>query len=74
MNKEKELSIKGKLNFYCEESIKVHIIKTDGFFWNGHILGKRSDDVYNFDEDKLGNCFLFVSDIDTVNEFKDREK
>ena len=70
MDKEKGLRIKGKLNFYMDKKIKVHISRVDGSFWNGFIVDRPTDDVYDFEEDKIGKCHLFVLDVYKIEEFK----
>ena len=71
MKKEEEKRIKGKLDFFLEEKCHVHITKFDRRFWNGYIISKKNPDVYNFKEDKLGDCLLFVSDIFNVDIFNE---
>jgi len=36
-------------------------------FWNGIITNKKSDDVFEFYEDKFGESLLFISEIRDVN-------
>jgi len=67
MKKEDELRIKGKLDFFLEEKCPVHICRFDRRFWNGFITGKKNEDVYEFKEDKLGDCLLFVADVYSVD-------
>ena len=73
MNKEEELRIKGKLDFYMNQKLKVHITRKDGFFWNGYIIDKPTENVYEFEEDKLGRSFLFVLDVKLVNQYEVKE-
>jgi len=72
MEKQEADRIKGKLNFFYNEKCKIHISRFDGTFWRGSILGKKSDDVYEFEEDRLGNLLLFVADIRDVNLFREK--
>ena len=71
MNNENELRIKGKLNFFLEEKIKIHVERKDRQFWNGILIKKKNDDVFIFKDDKLGLCHLFISDIYEVEEFRE---
>ena len=73
MIKEKE-RIKEKLNFFYHEKRKVHVSRFDGKFWRGLITGKKSNDIFEFDEDKLGKCLLFVADIYDINLFRSDRK
>jgi len=66
--------IKGKLNFYMENQIKVHIMRNDKEFWNGYIVNKQNEDVFNFEDDKFGKMFLFAVDVYKVSEFKKGDK
>jgi hypothetical protein len=71
MEEQEENRIKEKLNFFYIEKCKVHVSRFDKTFWRGLIVGKKSDDVFIFDEDKLGECLLFVADIHDVNLFRE---
>lgn len=71
MEKQEETRIKEKLNFFYHEKCRVHVSRFDKRFWRGLITGKRSDDVFEFHEDKLGECLLFVADIHDVNLFRE---
>lgn len=71
MEKQEGIRIKEKLNFFYDEKCKVHISRFDNKFWRGFITGKKSDDVFEFNEDKLGECLLFVTDIHDVNMFRE---
>jgi len=74
MDKEKEQRIKGKLNYFLESGLKVHVKRIDKQYWRGYVIGKASDDIYNFADDKLGNMLLFVLDVYDVVEFKEVSK
>lgn len=69
---DKELRIRGKLNFYMDKNIKVHVKRFDGYFWNGYLTGKETEGVFIFEEDKLGRCLLFAIDVREVEEFKEK--
>jgi len=70
MEKENELRIKGKMNFFFEEKVRVHVERVDRQFWNGTIVGKKSDSVFLFNDDKLGVMHLFIYDIYDVEEYR----
>jgi len=74
MDKNEEDRIKEKIKFFYNEKCRVHITRFDGFFWRGLIISKKSDGVWNFHEDKLGECLLFVSDIHDINLFREEVK
>ena len=74
MDKNEEDRIKEKVNFFYQEKCRVHITRFDKSFWRGLIIGKKSDSVWNFHEDKLGECLLFISDIHDINLFREEVK
>ena len=71
MEKQEEQRIKEKVNFFYNEKCRVHIIRFDKTFWRGLIISKKSEGVWNFHEDKLGTCLLFISDIHDINLFRE---
>jgi len=70
MNNENDLRIEGKLQFFLDEKVKVHVSRNDKQFWNGYLTERKNNDVFIFKEDKLGFCHLFVSDVWEVEEFR----
>ncbi len=71
MEKQEEQRIKEKVKFFYTEKCKVHISRFDKSFWRGFITGIQSDGVFNFIEDKLGECLLFIADIHDINLFRE---
>lgn len=67
------IRIKEKVNFFYNEKCRVHIKRFDKSFWRGLITGKKSDDIFNFHEDKFGECLLFISDIYDIELVRERE-
>ncbi len=63
--------IREKVEFYMDNEVKVHVDLTDGTFLNGLIIKKLKDNVYWLEERKLGQVFLFLKDIDKINEFRE---
>lgn len=63
-----------KVEFYMEDKIKVHVDLHDGTFLNGFIIKKLKTNVYWLEERKLGQVFLFLSDIKKIREFKEVRK
>ena len=75
--------IKNQLEKYMTAKIQVHVVykmkegqkykinpKTGEpmpRFHNGYITGKKSDDVYVIDERKLGQTYILVDDVFSVN-------
>ena len=57
-----------------DQRIKVHVGRSDGYFWNGYLIDRISDGVYEFEECKLGKKYLFVLDIKYVEEIKEERK
>ncbi len=74
MEKQEEERIKEKLNFFYLEKCKVHVSRFDKTFWRGTVVGKKSDEVFNFIEDKLGDCLLFVADVHDINLFREERE
>jgi len=68
-----EKRIKAKLNFFLNESMRVHVERKDRLFWNGIIVGKKNEDVFIFNDDKFGLMHLFVADIWEVEEYREEE-
>lgn len=71
MENKEDNRIKEKLKFFYYEKCKVHVSRFDKSFWRGFITGKKSDDVFIFEDDKLGECLLFVADVHDVNLFRE---
>jgi len=61
---------KAKLDFFYDEKMKVHVDRKDRQFWNGYIVGKKTDEIFLFQDDKLGLVHLFISDIWEVEEYR----
>lgn len=72
--KKEEDRIKDKLDFFYHEKCKVHVSRFDGMFWRGFINGKKSEYVFEFKEDKLGETLLFVVDVRDVDLFREEIK
>lgn len=70
MDKDNEKRIKGKLNFFLEEKVKIHVKRNDRQFWNGYLIEKKNDYVFVFKDDKLGLCHLFIEDVFEVEELR----
>jgi len=71
MEKQEEERIRQKLKFFYNEKCRVHVSRFDKTFWRGLITGIRSNEVFEFHEDKLGECLLFVADVHDVNLFRE---
>jgi len=69
-----ELRIRGKILYFYEEQLRVHVKRVDKTFWNGKIVAVNKEGVYTFIDDKLGECLLFASDVYEIEEFKGAEK
>jgi hypothetical protein len=57
-----------KLQFFLDNKTKVHIDLKDGTFLNGFILKKIRDDVWWLEEDKIGEVFVFLGDIEKIQQ------
>lgn len=73
MEKNEEQRISEKVKFFYNEKCRVHVSRFDKTFWRGLIVSQKSDGVWNFHDDHLGECLLFVADIYDINLFKERE-
>ena len=71
MEKQEEQRIKNKLKFFHDEKCRIHISRFDKTFWRGMITGIKSDDVFEFHDDKLGDVLLFVADVHDVNLYRE---
>jgi len=74
MEDEKMMMIRGKLNFFLDEKMKVHIFRTDRQYWNGILIEKKGNDVWVLEEDKFGKVHLFLCDVFSVSEFREAIK
>lgn len=68
-DKDNEIMIKEKLDFFKDEKIKVHVKLLDKTFLNGLIDKELKDGVYWFIDDKLNGVYLFLKDIYDIKEF-----
>tara|TARA_R110000787_G_scaffold203159_1_gene313676 strand:+ start:991 stop:1215 length:225 start_codon:yes stop_codon:yes gene_type:complete len=59
-----------KLDFYLDNKVMIHVDLKDGTFLNGIIVKKSKEGVYWMEERKLGKVFLFVRDINKINEYR----
>jgi len=71
MEKQEEQRIKNKLKFFYDEKCRIHVSRFDKTFWRGMITGIKSDDVFEFHDDKLGDVLLFVADVHDVNLYRE---
>ena len=74
MDNENTLRIKGKLNYFLEKRIIVHVKRFDKKFWRGLIIERESPDVFVMKENFLGIVHLFVADIYDVEEYQEKVK
>lgn len=74
MDEENILRIKGKLNYFLENKIIVHVKRFDKKFWRGLIIERESDDIFVMKEKYLGIVHLFVADIYDVEEYQEKER
>lgn len=73
MEKDNKQRMKEKVNFFYREKCRVHVSKINKRFWRGIITNKKSEDVFEFRDDMLGNCLLFISDIYDINLLREAE-
>lgn len=71
MNIKEKKKMKERLEFFYSENCKIHISKTDKMFWNGFIVGRKGEDIFILNEDKLGEVFLFVGDIYKISQCRE---
>lgn len=70
MDNENILRIKGKLNYFLDNKLQVHVKRFDKKFWRGIITKRESEDIFVMKENFLGVVHLFVSDIYDVEEYR----
>lgn len=73
-----EQTIKEKLDFYKGKPIEVHIVKKKKVEYkvewlNGFILSEVEEGVYLVRERKLGETYVFISEIYSIEEVKKEE-
>ena len=66
--------IEEKLNYFLNNSIKVHITKFNKEFLNGKIYSKLSNEIYLVREDRQGNIKVFLNEIFDIDEFKEKRE
>ena len=69
LNDIKELN--EKLDFFMQEKVKIHVDLLDGTFLNGFVIKNIKENVWFVQEDKLGQVFLFVKDINKLQQFRE---
>ncbi len=72
MNDE-QIRNKEKLDFYMEQNIPVHVKLKNKTFLNGTLIKELRENVYWLEERKLGEVFLFVSDVYDVTKQEAKE-
>ncbi len=66
MIREEEM-IRDKLNFFKDRNQTIHIsIKNSEQFYNGKVISFKGDDSLVFDDLKLGETLVFISQIKIV--------
>ena len=74
MDETQEYRIRGKLNYFLEKGVKIHVKKLDGFFMNGYVVDKETEGVFIFEDDRDGKCHLFALDVDFIKEYRERKE
>ena len=74
MEKQEGERIRSKVKFFYNEKCRVHVSRFDKSFWRGLIISEKSDGVWNFHEDRIGECLLFLDDIHDINLFREEVK
>jgi len=72
MNEKEMNEMKEKIYFYKDEKIKVHIDLLNGTFLNGFILKEARENVFVLDEVKLGEVYVFLKEIEEIEQFRER--
>ena len=70
MDNENTLRIKGKLNYFLEKQLTVHVKRFDKKFWRGLIIERENEDIFVMKDDMLGIVHLFVQDVYDVEEYR----
>lgn len=65
--------LKEKANYFFSKNLRVHITKKDKNFFNGEILTTKEDEfVFKINDDKEGERIVFYSEINDIEEYKER--
>ena len=67
------MDLNEKLKFFLENKTKIHVDLIDGTFLNGFLIKEVKDGVWQIHEDKLGPVFLFVKDINRLQQYRREE-
>lgn len=70
MDDENVSRIRGKLNYFLENKLQVHVKRFDKKFWRGLIIERENADVFVMKENFLGIVHLFVADIYDIEEYR----
>jgi len=68
-----ENDMKERIQFFLENKVKVHIELLDGTFLNGIFIKQSRDNVWLLNEIKLGEVFVFIKDVEVLEQFRERE-
>jgi len=67
-----ENDMKGRIQFFLENKVKVHIELLDGTFLNGFFIKQSREDVWLLNEIKLREVFVFIKDISVLEQFREK--
>ena len=71
MNEDK---MKERIRFFLENKVKVHIELLDRTFFNGVFIKQSEENVWILNEVKLGEVFIFLEDIEILEQFRGVER
>ena len=70
MEKMNESKMKERIQFFLENNVNIHIELFDGTFLNGIFIKQSKENVWVLKEVKLGETFIFLEDIDRLEQFR----
>ena len=71
MNEEQK---KERIKFFLENKVKIHLELSDKTFFNGILLKQLKEKVWILDEIKIGETFIFLDDIEVIEQFREVQK
>ena len=74
MEKMNEDKMKERIQFFLENKVKVHIELFDRTFFNGIFIKPAGEGVWILNEVKLGETFIFLDDIEILEQFRELEQ
>jgi hypothetical protein len=62
--------LKKKIKLFCEQKIKVHLVKTNKIFYNGIITACLNNNDCFIIADREGNQYVFLEEIFSIEPYQ----